>query len=88
MRFLLVSADQPSVKKCIDIPDRLVKRKPVSAKKKSGSKIKQVDTNSKSKQKGSKRKRAGSINKPNQTSNPIIRKNGSTHHSDKQGISK
>ena len=94
MRFLLVSADQPSVKKYIDIPDRLVKRKPLSliSKKKSGSKMKQVDTNSKIKQNASntktKRKPAASINKPNQASKPIIRKNGSIHHRDKQRISK
>lgn len=81
MRFLLVSADQPSVKKVVDIPDRLVSKK-LHTTKKINAKTKKIE---KAKHTGSKtrkvhKKRTKPINKPNQTSKSIIRKHGSTHH--------
>ena len=78
MRFLLVSAEQPTVKKSIDIPDRLVKdiRKPKKAK--------QVKT----KKKKSSSEVADAINKQHQTSKSIIlhkQHNGrSIHRRDKR----
>ena len=89
MRFLLVSADQPSIRKSIDVPDRLVQKDKINVKKSKskkrtasnvkrlGSKIKRVD---------SKIQTTGSINKPNQTSKSIIRKNGAVHHRDKRRL--
>lgn len=82
MRFLLVSAEQPSIKKCIDIPDRLV-NKSVISKKKSGTK-KQAP----SKMLSTKTKQVKSINKPVQTSKPIILKNGPVYHRNKRSVSK
>ena len=82
MRFLLVSADDPSVKNVLDIPDRLVSKK-VQVTKKIITKTKRLE---KVKHAGSKKgkvsnkKRTEPINKPNQTSKSIIRKHGSAHH--------
>ena len=82
MRFLLVSTDQPSVKKVIDIPDRLVSKKNHTSKK-TNTKSKKLE---KAKHTGSKTKKVRNkqmkpINKPNQASKSIIRKHGSVHHS-------
>ena len=74
MRFLLVSAEQPTVKKSIDIPDRLVKPK----------KAKQI----KAKKKKSSSEVVDAINKQHQTSKSIILRkqhNGrSIHRRDKR----
>ena len=78
MRFLLVSAEQPTVKKSIDIPDRLVKdmRNP--------KKVKQL----KPKKKKSNSDIGDTINKQRQTSKSIISRkhhNGrSIHRRDKR----
>ena len=83
MRFLLVSTDQPSVKKVIDIPDRLVSKKLHKSKKSHKSLKKSLE---KAKHTGSKPKKVHTkqmkpINKPNQISKSIIGKHGSVHHS-------
>ena len=79
MRFLLVSAEEPSVKKVVDIPDRLVSKK-VHATKKIIAKTKRLEKVNHVGSKTRNKKRAEPINKPNQTSKSIIRKHGSTHH--------
>lgn len=94
MRFLLVSADQPSIKKHIELPNRLVpmknhttkrpkkpkKMKRVAAKK--PKKIERVDV-----EMGKVHtKRMGSIYKPNQSSKSIIQ-NG-VHNSDQRKFPK
>ena len=83
MRFLLVSADQPTVKKSIEIPDRLVNNSnPVVVSKKKHTAKKRK--NSKTKTTHPRINRAGAINKPNQSSKSIIRKNGSVHYRDER----
>ena len=78
MRFLLVSTEQPTVKKSIDIPDRLVKDI------RNLKKAKQI----KSKKKKSSPKVVDTINKQHQTSKSIILRkqhNGrSMHRRDKR----
>ena len=76
MRYLLVSADQPSIKKVIDIPDRLVQKERQTLKK-SNVKTKRLE---RVKPKKAHTKQPGPINKPNQTSKSVIPKNGSIHH--------
>lgn len=71
MRFLLVSVDQPTVKKSLDIPDRLVQEKCKPKK----SKVKRP----RSKKNHPNHKVVDSINKPHQTSKSIIRQ---TRHND------
>ena len=89
MRFLLVSADQPSVKKVIDIPDRVVSKK-LHKSKTANNKSKKLE---KAKHSGSTTKKVHTkqmepINKPNQTSKSIIRKHGSVHHSYQRKLTK
>jgi hypothetical protein len=89
MRFLLVSTDQPSVKKVIDIPDRLVSKK-LHKSKKTHNKSKKLE---KAKHAGSKTKKVHTtqmepINKPNQISKSIIGKHGSVHHSYQRKLTK
>ena len=89
MRFLLVSTDQPSVKKVIDIPDRLVSKKNHTPKK-TNIKSKKLE---KAKHTGSKTKKVHTtqmepINKPNQISKSIIGKHGSVHHSYQRKLTK
>jgi uncharacterized protein (UPF0147 family) len=82
MRFLLVSADEPTVKKSIDIPDRLVKdiQRPKN--------VKRI----KSKKKNFSTEVVDAINKQHQTSKSIIslkQHNGrSIHRRDKRGKAK
>ena len=64
MRFLLVSVDQPTVKKSLDIPDRLIQEKFKPKK----SKVKRP----RSKKNRLNHKVVDSINKPHQTSKSII----------------
>ena len=72
MRFFLVSADEPTVKKCIDIPDRLVKDK------RRPKKVKRIKS-----KKNSSSATVNTINKQHQTSKSIIshkRHNGRAVH--------
>lgn len=85
MRFLLVSADQPSVKRSIDIPDRLVKNATTVV----ASKKKHTTKNQKRLKKKKARSRingGGAINKPTQSSISVIRKNGSVHHRNERRV--
>ena len=78
MRFLLLSADQPTVKKYIDVPDRLVKDK---------CNTKKVKRN-KTEEKRSSSRKVDTINRQRQTSKSVIshkRHNGrSIHRRDKR----
>lgn len=84
MRYLLVSADQPSVKKFIDIPDRLVQKKRHNSKK-TPIKTKRLES---IKPKKDRTKQHGPINKPNQMSRSVIPKNGSIHHRNQRKLPK
>ena len=72
MRYVLVSAEEPTVEKHIDIPDRIIKKK-ISKRK-----PKRVN-----KKPSKNKKKVERTIKPTQSSKSVIRKNGAIHRGNK-----